>query len=128
MGAIRPSHSPFSSNIVIVRKKDGSKRFCIDYRKLNCRTHKDTYAIDDTLHLLSRSQCFSKLDLKAGYWKVELSEPDEEKTAFQVGNLGFFGCNRMSFGLWNVPATFQRLMERCMGEMNLEECLFFATR
>jgi hypothetical protein len=66
MNAIRPSHSPFSSNVVIVRKKDGSIRFCIDYRKLNNRTHKDAYAIpriDDTFHLLSGAKYFSKLDL-----------------------------------------------------------------
>ena len=128
MGCIRPSQSPFSSNVVIVRKKDGTIRFCLDYRKLNSRTHKDAYAIpriDDTLHLLSGSRYFTKLDLKAGYWQVEMAEEDKEKTAFQVGNLGFFECNRMPFGLCNAPATFQRLMERCMGDMNLKECLIY---
>ena len=74
-GAIRSSNSPFSSNVVIVRKKDGSIRFCIDYRKLNLRTIKDAYAIpriDDTLHLLAGAKYFTKLDLKSGYWQVEL--------------------------------------------------------
>ena len=128
MGAIRPSQSPFSSNVVIVRKKDGTIRFCLDYRKLNSRTHKDAYPlprIDDTLHLLAGSKYFTKLDLKAGYWQVEMAEADKEKTAFRVGNLGFFECNRMPFGLCNAPATFQRLMERCMGAMNLKECLIY---
>ncbi|MES9884250.1 MAG: reverse transcriptase family protein, partial [Sedimenticola sp.] len=93
VGAIRESSSPFSSNVVIVRKKDGSIRFCIDYRKLNSRTTKDAYAlprIEETLHLLAGSRYFSKLDLKSGYWQVELREEDKRKTAFQVGSIGFF--------------------------------------
>ena len=128
IGAIRESNSPFSSNIVLVRKKDGSIRFCIDYRKLNQRTIKDAYAIpriDDTLHLLAGSKYFSTLDLKSGYWQVELKEDDKAKTAFQAGPLGFFECNRMPFGLCNAPATFQRLMERCMGDLNLQDCLIY---
>ena len=128
IGAIRDSKSPFSSNVVIVRKKDGTIRFCIDYRKLNQRTVKDAYAIpriDDTLHLLAGAKYFSTLDLKSGYWQVELKEADKAKTAFQVGSLGFYECNRMPFGLCNAPATFQRLMERCMGELNLRDCLIY---
>ncbi|MCW4346603.1 MAG: pol polyprotein, partial [Candidatus Thiodiazotropha endolucinida] len=128
IGAIRESSSPFSSNIVVVRKKDGSLRLCVDYRKLNQRTVKDAYAIpriDDTLHLLAGAKYFSKLDLKCGYWQVELRELDKAKTAFQAGPLGFFECNRMPFGLCNAPATFQRLMERCMGDLNLQDCLIY---
>ena len=128
VGAIRESSSPFSSNVVIVRKKDGTIRFCIDYRKLNARTVTDAYAIpriDDTLHLLAGAKYFSKLDLKCGYWQVELKEDDKAKTAFQVGPLGFYECNRMPFGLCNAPATFQRLMERCMGDINLRDCLIY---
>ena len=128
LGAIRESTSPFSSNVVIVRKKDGSIRFCIDYRKLNQRTIKDAYAIpriDDTLHLLAGAKYFSTLDLKSGYWQVELKEEDKAKTAFQAGPLGFYECNRMPFGLCNAPATFQRLMERCMGDLNLRDCLIY---
>ena len=128
IGAIRESSSPFSSNVVIVRKKDGSIRFCIDYRKLNQRTIKDAYAIpriDDTMHLLAGAKYFSTLDLKSGYWQVELEEEDKAKTAFQAGPLGFYECNRMPFGLCNAPATFQRLMERCMGDLNLRDCLIY---
>ena len=127
-GAIRPSKSPFSSNVVIARKKDGSIRFCIDYRKLNQRTVKDAYAIprvDDTLQLLAGAKYFSTLDLKSGYWQVEVKEADKAKTTFQVGSLGFYECNRMPFGLCNAPATFQRLMERCMGDLNLRDCLIY---
>lgn len=125
-GALRECESPYSSNVVIVRKKDGSIRFCVDFRKLNRRTVKDAYAIpriEDSLHLLAGARYFSKLDLRSGYWQVELQESDKPKTAFQVGTLGFFEFNRMPFGLCNAPATFQRLMERCMGEMNLRDCL-----
>ncbi len=127
-GAIRNSESPYSSNVVIVRKTDGSIRFCVDYRKLNNRTIKDAYVIpriEDTLHLLAGAKYFSKLDLRSGYWQVEMKESDKKKTAFQVGTLGFYEFNRMPFGLCNAPATFQRLMERCMGDLNLRDCLIY---
>ncbi len=125
---IRESDSPFSSNVVLVRKKDGSLRFCIDYRVLNSKTRKDAYMLprfDDIIDSISGARFFTKLDLRSGYWQVEVEEQDKAKTAFSVGNLGFFECNRMSFGLTNAPATFQRLMEKCMGEMHLRECLIF---
>ena len=127
-GAIKPSASPYSSNVVIVRKKDEGIRFCVDFRKLNSRTKTDAYAIprvDDTLHLLSGAKYFTKLELRSRYWQVEIKEEDKEKTAFQVGTMGFYEFNRMSFGLCNAPATFQRLMERCMGELNLRDCLIY---
>ena len=121
--AIRPSQSPYSSNIVLVRKKDGSLRFCIDYRKLNSKTIKDAYIlprIDDTIDRLAGSRYFSKLDLTSSYWQVELEEKDKEKTAFSVHGIGHFECNRMGFGLTNAPATFQRLIERFMGSLIYE--------
>ena len=81
--------------------------------------------IDDTIDTLTGVRFFSNLDLRSGYWQMEMKEEDKEKTAFSVGSLGFFECNRMAFDLTNAPATFQRLMERCMGELNQKECLIF---
>ena len=128
VGAIRPSQSPYSSNVVLVRKKDGALRFCIDFRKLNARTVRDAYSlpnIDDSFDRLIGFKYFSKLDLRSGYWQVRIREEEKAKTAFTVSGLGFYECNRMAFGFTNAPATFQRLIERCMGEMNLRDCLIF---
>lgn len=127
-GAIRKSQSSYCSNVVLARKSDGSLRFCLDLRKLNNKTIKDAYTlprVDETMDTLIGSKYFSKLDLRTGYWQVEIKEQDKYKTAFSLGPLGFYECNRMAFGLTNAPATFQRLMENCMGELNLKECLIF---
>ena len=110
---IAPSKSPWASPIILVPKKDGSLRFCVDYRKVNEITHKDAYPIpriDDTLDTLAGSKCFSTLDLKSGYWQVEVDEKHREKTAFCTHE-GLFHFNVMLFGLCNAPATFQRLMD-----------------
>lgn len=126
-GVIRESESPFSSPIVVVRKKDGTVRLCIDYRKLNLQTIKDAYALpklEDTFSALSGSQWFSVLGLKSGYYQIEVEEADKAKTAF-VCPLGFWEFNRMPQGITNAPSTFQRLMERCMGDMHLKEVLVF---
>lgn len=127
-GVITRSESPYASNIVLVKKKDGSLRFCIDFRKLNSLTVRDAYAlprIDDTLDALQGAQWFSTLDLKSSYWQVEIAEEDQHKTAFTAGPLGFYECKRMPFGLTNAPATFQRLMESCMGDLYLKYCLLY---
>jgi hypothetical protein len=112
----------------LVRKKDNSLRFCIDLRELNRRTIKDAYTlsrVDDMLDSLVNAKYFSKLDLRSGYWQVEIAEEDKHKTAFSVGRLGFYECEGMAFGLTNAPSTIQRLMETCMGDLNLKECLIF---
>ena len=114
-GAIRQGKSPYSSNAVIVRKKDGSIRFCMDFGKLNNKTIKDAHAIpriEESLHTLVGSKYVSKLNLQSGYWQVNIEEKDKSKTAFQVGSLVLFEFNRMPFDMCNAPATFQRLMER----------------
>ena len=109
--------------MVLVRKKDGGLRFCIDLHKLNNRTVKDGYSlprIEDTLDCLHGAVWFSTLDLKSGYWQVELEEDVKPLTAFTMGPLGFWEHERMPFGLTNAPATFQRLMESCLGELHPE--------
>ena len=128
LGVIRRSQSPYASNVVIVRKKSGALRFCLDMRILNSKTIPDSYSlpcIDSTLDVLSGAKWFSVLDLKSGYWQVPLAEEDKCKTVFTVGPLGFWECERMPFGLTNAPATFQRLMENCMGDLHLTYCLLY---
>ena len=126
--AIRCSNSPWASPVVLVRKKDGSLRFCIDLRKLNAQTVKDAYSlphIEDTLDSLNGACIFTSLDLKSGYWQVKLDEESIPLTAFTVGPLGFYECVRMPFGLTNAPATFQRWMESCLGELHLDWCIIY---
>ena len=113
---IEPSSSPWSLPIVLVNKKDGSTRFCVDYRKGNEVAHKDSYPlprIDDTIEALAGSKWFSTLDLKSGYWQVLLSDKAKEKTAFSSGG-GLWQFTVMPFGLCNAPATFERLMEQVL--------------
>lgn len=124
---IRESESPFASPIVVVKKKNGTIRLCVDYRKLNNQTIKDAYAlpnIEEAFSSLSGSKWFSIMDLKSGYYQVEVEEQDKYKTAF-VTPMGFWEFNRMPQGVTNAPSTFQRVMEKCMGSMNLSEVLVF---
>lgn len=126
-GIIRESQSLYASPIVFVKKKTGDVRLCVDYRKLNMKTIKDVYALpnlEESFSALSGSQWFSVMDLKSGYYQIEMAEIDKEKTAF-VCPLGFWEWNRMPQGITNAPSTFQRLMERCMGDINLREVLVF---
>ena len=120
------SFSPWASAVVLVRKKAGEPRFCIDLHKLNNRTIKEGYPlprIEDTLDFLHGAICFSTLDLKSVYWQVELDGEAKPLTAFTVEPLGFWECERILFWLTNAPATFQRLMESCFGELHLTCCI-----
>ena len=128
ISAIHKSHSPWASAVVLGWKKDGGLRFCIDLRKLNNQTVKDAYLlpqIDETLDSLQGSQWFSSLDLKSGYWQVKMDEESKPLTAFKSGPLRFYECKRMPFRLTNTPATFQRLMETCLGDLNLHWCIIY---
>ena len=128
MGVISPSKSPYCSPVVIVRKKSGDIRLCVDYRKLNQKCSSPGYSlprVHEALDCLSGCQYFSCLDLKSGYWQLELHPDDRPKTAFSVGPLGFFEWNRMPFGLAAAPASFQQMMETVIGSLNLNECLLY---
>ena len=118
-GVIEPSKSNYGSQAVLVRKKCGGLRICVDYRLLNSRTRKDAYPlprIDESLEALKGARYFSSLDLIQGYLQCAMDEADVHKTAFRVGTGGLYQFTRMPFGLCNVPSTFQRLMDTCLGD------------
>src|ERR1043165_2958402 len=115
---IQKSQGPWASPIVIVDKKDGSKRFCVDYRKINAITKTDAHPlprIDDMLEQFREASWFSSIDLASGYWQIEMDEKDKEKTAFTC-HIGLFEFNVMPFGLKNAPPTFQRMMNEILRE------------
>ncbi|PIK45095.1 hypothetical protein BSL78_18048 [Apostichopus japonicus] len=112
-GVIKESYSPWAAPMVLVKKGDGTIRICVDYRKLNDKTRKDAFPlprIHESLNALSKAKLFSTLDLASGFWQVEMSPEDQPKTAFTTP-MGLYEFNRMPFGLCNVPATFQWLMQ-----------------
>ena len=125
-GTIRPSQSAWCNTVVLIRKKDGSLLFCNDFCCLNACTKKDSYPlprIQEALESLVGDGHFSCLDLKSGFWQIQMEEASKQYTAFTVGNLRFFECDCMPFGLCNVPVTFQRLMQNFLDELNLIYCL-----
>ena len=122
-GVIEPSHSPWASPIVLVRKRDGSHRFCVDYRALNSVTKPDTFplpTISDLLDQLGGSKFFSTLDLASGYWQVKMHPESKQKTAF-VTHEGLHEFCVMPFGLKNAPSVFQRLMQQALAGLKDED-------
>jgi len=108
MDVIEPASGEWASPVVMVPKPDGSVRFCIDYRKLNLMTIKDAYPIprmDECIDSLGDARVFSTLDCNAGYWQIPVAEEDKHLTAFTCHS-GAWQCVRLSFGLYNAPATF----------------------
>ena len=127
-GVIEESDSPWSSPIVLVKKKDNSIRFCIDYRRVNEVTIKDSHPIpriESILDALSGSKFYSTIDLKSGYWQVKVAEEDKPKTAFSIPGGGHWNFTVMPFGLCNAGATFQRLMEKVLSHLSWEICMVY---
>ena len=114
--------------MVIVRKKDGSLRFYVDFRQLNAATVKDAHPlhrIDDLLDALHGARWFSTLDLKSGYWQVPITKRDKAKAAFRTSSGQLYEFNQVPFGLCSAPATFSRLMDRVLAGLHWETCLFY---
>ena len=126
-GVIRESTSPWASPLVLVRKKCGKVRLCVDYRKVNSVTKKDAFPIpriQDCLDAVSGAKCFSTFDLLSGYHQVPVKESDINKTAF-VTKYGIFEFITLPFGLTNAPATFQRIMELALRGLQWQICLIY---
>lgn len=118
LGIIEPSRSAWSSPILLVKKKDNSYRFCVDFRKVNSVTEKDAYHLpyaSSILDQLRDAKFITSLDIKSAYWQIEMEENSKQYTAFTVPNRGLFQFTRMPFGLHNAPATWQRLIDQVIG-------------
>ena len=127
-GVIWPSNNLWCNAVVLVRKKDGSLHFCIDFRKLNSLTVKDSHLLPricETLESLTGAAHFSMFDMNSGFWQVPMAEESKQYTAFTLGSMGLYECESMTFGLCNAPPTFQRLMQDCLGKLTLTYCLIY---
>ncbi len=126
-GTITKSSGPWCSPIVLVRRKDGTIRFCVDYRKLNDVTHKDAYPlprIDDILDAFLGEKYFCSIDLASGYWQIKVADKDREKTAFG-SHLGLYEFPCMHFGLTGDPAKFSRLIDKVLDGLTCKRCTVY---
>ena len=124
---VEPSTSKWASAPVLIRKRDGQVRWCVDYRALNAVTVKDVYPLpllDECMDTLAGSTCFSKLDANSAYWQVPIKNSDRKKTAF-ITKYGLFQFVRMGFGLCNAPATYSRIMNLVLRGLNWNTVLAF---
>ena len=127
-GIIRPSKNPYTSQVVIVRKKTGEIRLCVDFRKLNAISIRDSFPLpraEEALQAVQATVWFSSFDLAQGYLQMAMEEEDIEKTAFCAGSSGLYEFTHMPFGLTNVGASFGRLMEMCIGDQQYVMLLFY---
>ena len=127
-GTIHPSQSPWCNVVVLVRKKDCTLHFCVDFRCLNVWMKKDLYplpGIQEALEGMVGLAHFSSMDFKSGFWQIKMALESQQYMAFIVDNLGFYEFTHMPFRLCNVPATFQHLMQNTLGELNLTYCMIY---
>ena len=126
-GVIRPSRSPWSSPVVLVPKKGGEIRFCVDYHRLNKVTRLETYPlprIDETLRAFQGAMYFSVMDMQSGYWQIPLDEKSIEKTAFTT-NRGLYEYTVLPFGPVNAPGYFQRMMDEVIAGLKWTSVLVY---
>jgi hypothetical protein len=127
-GLIERSSSPWSSQVVMVQKKDGSWRMCVDYRKLNEKTVKDVYPltrIDENLDTLEGAEWYTSLDLDMAYHQVPMMDEDKEKTAFATPRGGLYQFTTMPFGLCNAASTFERIIERTLAGLQWQIAVLY---
>ena len=121
VGAIKLSNSAWSNVVILVRKKDRGLKFCINFRCWNSHTKKDAFLlpqIHDVINALKGSKYYTTVNLLSGFWQTPVVAESKQYTAFTVSMLGFYECKHMPFRLYNAPATFQCLMQNCLGELN----------
>ena len=124
---VQPSRSPWASRVVLVTKKDGTPRFCVDYRQLNLVTVKDSYPLphqQDVMDNMNTAKYFSTMDLASGFWQIKLTEDARAKSAF-ASRYGLYEFLVMPFGLTNAPATFQRMMDLVLSGLTWVECMVY---